>query len=91
MAEEYVSGDNYEILRQGNINDEGTYCILDGGPTKLIVTVPESVSRERISTVFSGPFDEYQWGFYHTKKTRRNVVPITTLDDKLVEECLKRL
>jgi hypothetical protein len=87
---EYVSGENYEILRQGTIESDGTYCILEGGP-KLILTVPKEVGKERIEKVFEGVYQDYQWGMYYQQKTKRWSIPVSDLDQDKLEGCVKRL
>ena len=93
MAEyrsEYVSGENYEILRQGETGLGESYCILDGGP-KLILTVPKVVGEERVQIAFEGVYQRYQWGIYYQRKTKRWCVPVSDLDQDKLEECVKKM
>jgi|TARA_R110000751_G_scaffold92770_2_gene181455 hypothetical protein len=93
MAEyktEYVSGDNYEILRQGSIVSGGSYCILDGGP-RLILTVPRDVGKDGVEKILEGIYANHQWGIYYLKRTKRWCVPISDRDEDKLEGCAKRL
>ena len=90
VKREYVSGDNYEILRQGSVESGGIYCILEGGP-RLILTVPKEIGKDRVEKVFEGIYDDCQWGIYFLKKTKRWCVPVSDLDQDKLEGCAKNL
>ena len=94
MAEyktEYVSGDNYEILRQGSISTGGSYCILNGSPSTLILTVPKENGEESVREVLEGSYEDHQWGSYYLKKTKRWCIPVLDRDIDKLETCVKKL
>jgi hypothetical protein len=91
MAEEYVSGENYEILRQGTISTGGNYCILDGGLSRLILTVPKEIARDPVEKAFEGVYERHQWGIYYLQRTKRWCVPVSDRDEDKLEGCAKKL
>ena len=87
---EYVSGENYEILRQGQCVHGGTYCILDGGPN-LILTTPKASTSEGIATAMGKSYSDHQWGVYYLKKTKRWCIVVSDLDQDKLEECAREM
>lgn len=90
IKSEYVSGENYEIIRQGSIAAGGSYCILDGGP-RLILTVPKEIGQDGVENIFDGIYENHQWGIYYMKKTKRWCVPVSDLSVDKLEKCAKNL
>jgi hypothetical protein len=93
MAEyrsEYVSGKNYEILREGNCVHGGTYNILNAGP-RLILTIPKDSSSDVVADIMGEVYSDHQWGVYYLKRTKRWCIAVSDLDQDKLEGCAKKL
>ena len=89
MVEEYVNGDKYKVIRDGSCDFGGHWHILDGG-NKLIVTVPKVMEEDDISVMLKG-YNDWQWGHYYMRHSKRWCITVSDLNVDKLESCLQKI
>ena len=89
MSQEYVSGNHYEILVEGNCVDGDCWRILNAN-NKLIVTLPKHIGEDKITEIMA-EYENHQWGSYYLKFSKRFCVIISDGNVSKLEKCLENI